>query len=150
MRQTIYERFIEEMEIHGFRKVHSILDETYTKLSDNDDIVSITAIDCHMVTIKGMIESIRGKGESTPPHHMFMKIYSEDGKELEPEDTLQFSIISLERKGLPTEGRDGRCCVYYHYPYRSVSSEKSKGIALKKGIAITKDKRLEIKFLRRF
>ena len=147
MRQTRYERFIEEMELNGFRKVHSTIDEFYAQLSDNDDIISISAIDCHMITIKGILESIREKGVSTPPHNIFMKIYSEDGKELEPDDTVQFSIVSFGRRGLPTADKNGNCCVYYHYPYRAISSEK--GITLKKGIAIVKDKRLEFKMFRR-
>lgn len=147
MRQTRYERFIEEMEMNGFRKDHSTIDEFYAQLSDHDDFVYITAIDCHMITIKGIIESTRGNGVSTPPHHVCMKIYSEDGKELEPNDTVQISIVSFGRRGLPTADKDGNCCVYYHFPYRAISSEK--GIALKKGIAITKDKRLEMKMLRK-
>lgn len=146
MRQTIYERFIEEMEKNGFRKVHSYIDEIYTKLSDDDEIVSITAIDCHMVTIKGLKESLRGNEGNTPPHRIFMKVYSEDGKELGHNDTIQFSIINIERKGLPTVDNNTHCCVYYHYPYGSISSKK--GIVFKKGIAITKDKRLEIRILR--
>ena len=147
MRQTMYEQFIEEMELNGFRKVHSKIDEIYAKLSDDDNIISISALDCHMVTIKGIRESKSGDGYDTLPHRIFMKIYSEDGKELESGDTIQFSIVSIERTGLPTVDPGKHCCIYYHYPYRAISSER--GITLKKGIAIIKDKRLEFKMFRR-
>lgn len=142
----MYEQFIEEMEMNGFRKVHSRIDEIYARLSDDDNVVSISALDCHMITIKGIRESKRGDANDTLPHRIFMKIYSENGKELEGGDTIQFSIVSIERTGLPTVDPVAHCCVYYHYPYRTISSKE--GVAFKKGIAITKDKRLEIRILR--
>jgi len=142
----MYEQFIEEMEMNGFRKVHSKIDEIYAKLSDDDNMISISALDCHMITIKGIRESKRGDGNDTLPHHIFMKIYSDDGKELEEGDTIQFSIVSIERTGLPSVNPGKHCCVYYHYPYRTISSKT--GVAFKKGIAITKDKTLEIRIFR--
>ncbi len=142
----MYEQFIEEMEMNGFRKVHSNIDEIYVKLSDDDNIISISALDCHMITIKGIRESKRGDGNDTLPHRIFMKIYSDDGKELEEGDTIQFSIVNIERTGLPTINPGKHCCIYYHYPYRTISSKA--GVAFKKGIAITKDKTLEIRILR--
>lgn len=149
MKQTIYEQFIYEMEMNGFKKIHSVLDENYSKLSDNDDIISVAALDCHMITIKGIKESITVDKKETPPHKLHMKIYSDGGKELEPNDAIQFSIVELKkRSGLPTLEPDINCCIYYHYPYKSISSKA--GIKFKKGIAITKDKRLEMKIFRGF
>ena len=144
MKTTKYEQFIDEMERNGFRKVHSVIDEIYARLSDEDDIISITAHDCHMMTIKGMKESKREDGSTTPVHKLFMKIYGEGGKELEHNDTIQFSIAESIHKGLPTMDKDIYRCIYYQYPYRSLPL----GIKFKKGIAITKDKRLDIKIFR--
>lgn len=146
MKQTKYEQFIDEMEMNGFRKVHSFLDEIYAKLSYDDVVISITALDCHMITIKGIKESIIENREVSNPHRLRMKIYSEDSKELEPRDAIQFSVVKLLRKGFPTMEPSIHSCVYYNYPYRSISSKV--GIKFKKGIAITKDKRLEIKIFR--
>ena len=148
MKQTKYERFIDEMERNGFRKVRSSIDEIYAKLSDNDDIISITALDCHMITIKGIRESKTEDKKETIPHKLVMKIYGYDGKELEPNDFIQFSIVELIPKNLPTMEPDIHCCIYYHYPYRAISSKV--GIKFKKGISITKDKRLEMKIFRGF
>lgn len=136
------------MEMNGFRKVHSILDEIYAKLSDNDDIISIAALDCHMITIKGIKESITEDKKETVPYILRMKIYSYDGKELEPNDTIQFSIVEMIKKELPTMKPDVHSSIYYQYPYRAISSRA--GIKFKKGIAITKDKILEMKIFRGF
>ncbi len=154
---TIYEQFIEEMENNGFKKVCSVIDEVYADLSDDDDAISITAHSCHMVTIKGMKQSERVTkeyGRVTSPHNIYMKLYGNDGKEFEHNDMVQFSIVESVRKGLPTmdykddmghRERENRC-IYYSYPYRSVSTRA--GIRFKRGMAITKDKKLEIKAIR--
>lgn len=144
---TIYEQFIEEMENNGFRKVRYVIDEIYANLSDDDEAISVTAHDCHMITIKGIKESKATNGIVTTPHNIYMKIYDDDGKELEHNDMVQFSIAEYIRKGLPTVGQRENCCIYYSYPYRSVSS--GAGVKLKKGIAITKDKRFDIKAIRK-
>jgi len=144
MSATIYEQFIDKMETSGFRKVHSVIDEIYAKLSDSDDVISVTAQDCHMITIKGINESISRYGGVTPAHKLSMRIYSEGGKELEYDDTVQFIIVELIRMGLPTIDPGMKSCIYYQYQYRSLLQ----GIKFKKGIAITKDKRLDIKILR--
>ncbi len=146
MKQTKYEQFIDKMETNGFRKIHSFLDEIYARLSDDDDTISIAAHDCHMITIKGIRESITGDKRTTPPHSLNMKIYSDGGKELEPNDSIQFSIVELERKGIPTMKPDVHSTIYYHYPYRAISSKS--GIKFKKGIAINKDRRLEMRVYR--
>ena len=146
MKQTKYEQFIDKMEMNGFRKNHSTLNEIYAKLSDDDEVISISAIDCHMITIKGIKESITGDKKETPPHELHMKIFSDGGKELEPDDAIQFSIVETKRKGLPTMDPDTSILIYYHYPYRTVSSKY--GIKFKKGISITKDKRLDLKIFR--
>lgn len=147
MKQTKYEQFIDEMEKNGFRKIHSELDEIYATLSDNDDIISIAALDCHMISIKGIKESTTADKKETIPHSLHMKIYGYDGKELEPNDIIQFGIVvELTHKGLPTMKSDKNYCIYYHYPYRAISSKI--GIKFKKGISITKDKRLEMKIFR--
>lgn len=144
MQETVYEQFIDEMERNGFRKVRSAIDEIYAKLSDDDETISVTAHDCHMITIKGIRESTTRDRKVTPPHLISMKIYSDGGKEAEPNDAVQFSVVSLEHKGLPTMEPDMHTIIYYHYPYRAMLA----GVKLKKGIAITKDKRFEIKIFR--
>lgn len=144
MQETVYEQFIDEMEKNGFRKVRSVIDEIYAKLSDDDETISVAAHDCHMITIKGIRESTTRDRKVTPPHLISMKIYSDNGKELRSDDTIQFSIVELKHKGLPTMEPDVHSVVYYHYPYRAMLA----GVKLKKGIAITKDKRLEIKIFR--
>ncbi len=144
MKTTRYEQFIGEMEKNGFLKVRSVIDEIYADLSDDDETISITARDCHMITIKGIKESTMADGRVTIPHNIYMKIYSNDGKELDNKDTVQFSITELRRREL---SKNIHCCVYYNYPYGSVSA--GTGIKLKKGISIVKDKKLNIKAMRK-
>lgn len=145
MQTTLYEQFVEEMERSGLKKVFSNLDEKDVELSDDDDIIYITPKDCQAISIKGIREStIRGK-LLTRPHYIYMKIYGDDGKEMVPEDAIQFSIATLKKSGLPTLIPDEWShVIYYHYPYRAVSSK----LKFKKGIVLTKNKRLEIRIIR--
>ena len=145
MQTTLYEQFVEEMERTGLKKIFTILDDKGTELSDDDNIISIRAKDCKMISIKGVREStILGK-LITNPHNIYMKIYGYDGKEILPEDTIQFSIAELKKSGLPTLSPDEWShVVYYHYPYRLASSK----LKFKKGIVLTKNKRLEIRIIR--
>ncbi len=145
MQMTLYEQFVTEMEMTGLKKVFTNLDEKYVELSDDDDIIYITAKDCKAISIKGVRESVvRGK-LSTHPHYIRMKIYGYDGNEIMPEDTVQFSIAELKKSGLPTLSADKWShVIYYHYPYRTASSQ----LKFKKGIVLTKNKRLEIRIIR--
>ena len=145
MQITLYEQFVEEMEGTGLKKIFTILDDKYVELSEDDEIISIKTKDCQAISIKGVREStIIGK-LMTHPHYIYMKIYGYDGEELMPEDTVQFSIAELKRSGLPTLSPDEWShVIYYHYPYRSVSSK----LKFKKGIVLTKNKRLEIRIIR--
>jgi hypothetical protein len=145
MRETIYEQFIDEMQKGGFGKARSIIDEIYADLSGDDETISVTARDCHMITIRGVKDSTRGNGLGSSPHKISMKIYGYDGKELADDDTIQFGISTLIYKGLPTMDPDKYTTIYYHFPYRIISI----GTTFKKGIAITKDKTFEIKIFRR-
>lgn len=144
MQETLYERLIDEMEKSGFGKIRSVIDEIYAGLSEDDETISITAHDCHMITVRGIKDSTRGHGLGSSPHNISMKIYGYDGKELEPNDTIQFGIAKLTYQGLPTMKPDIHTTIYYNYPYRVVSV----GAKFKKGIAITKDKILEIRIFR--
>ena len=144
MQETLYERLIDEMEKSGFGKVRSIIDEIYADLSEDDETISVTAHDCHMITIKGIKDSERGNGLGSSPYKISMKIYGYDGKELEPRDTIQFGIAKLTYQGLPTVKPDIHTTIYYHFPYRVISL----GTTFKKGIVITKDKILEIRIFR--
>ena len=137
MQATLYEQFVEEMERTGLKKVFTILDDKGVELSDDDEIISIKAKDCQAISIKGKLLA--------HPHYIYMKIYGNDGKEILPEDTIQFSIAELKRPGLPTLSPDiWSHVIYYHYPYRSVLSK----LKFKKGIVLTKNKRLEIRIIR--
>ena len=145
MRATLYEQFIEEMEGTGLKKVSTILDDKDTELSDDDDIISIKAKDCRAISIKGVRESTIGGRLLTHPHYISMKLYGYDGKEILPEDTIQFSIAELKKSGLPTLSADiWSHVIYYHYPYRLVSSK----LKFKKGVVLMKNKRLEIRIIR--
>lgn len=144
MQETLYEQFIDKMESGGFRKVRSVIDEIYAGLSDDDETISITARDCHMITIRGVKDSTRGNGLGSSPHNISMKIYGYDGKELESNDAVQFGISKLIYRGLPTEEPDIHTTIYYNFPYRLISV----GAKFKKGIAIDKDKILEIGIFR--
>lgn len=145
MQITLYQQFVAEMERTGLKKVFTNLDEKDVGLSDDDDIIYITAKDCQAISIKGVREStIRGKLYSNP-HYIHMKAYGYDGNEMMPEDAIQFSIAELKRTGLPTLTLDEWShVIYYHYPYRTVSSK----LRFKKGIVLTKNKRLEIRIIR--
>lgn len=145
MQETLYEQFIDKMESGGFRKVRSIIDEIYADLSGDDETISITARDCHMITIRGVKDSTRGNGLGSSPHNISMKIYGYDGKELESTDTIQFGITKLTYNGLPTQEPDIHTTIYYNYPYRVISV----GAKFKKGISISKDKILEIRIFRK-
>lgn len=141
---TLYEQFVYEMEKIGLRKKFSILEEKDVTLSDDDETIYITVNGCHILTIKGIKESmIRGK-IITPPYYFSIKIHGYDGKELIPEDTVQFSITEFRKSGFPTDSDIRSHVIYYHYPY-SIASSK---LRFKRGIIITKDRRLEIKVMR--
>jgi hypothetical protein len=144
MQETLYERLIDEMEKNGFRKVRSVIDEIYANLSEDDETISVTARDCHMITIKGIKDSTVRNGLVYRPHNISMKIYGYDGKELEPNDAIQFGITKLTYQGLPTMKPDEHTTIYYHFPYKIISI----GVTFKKGIVITKDKILEIGIFR--
>jgi len=146
--ETLYEQFVHQMEKIGLIKEFSILEEKDVALSDSDEVIYVTIPACtnnnySTISIKGIQEaSIQGKIK-TRPHHISMKAYGYDGEEAKPEDAVQFSITEF-KKGLPTASEISSHVVYYHYPYRTVSEK----LRLKKGIVITKDRRLEIKILR--
>lgn len=145
MQMTLYEQFIEEMERSGLKKVFINLNEKDVGLSDDDYIMYITPKDCQAISIKGVRESTIGGKLLISPHHIHMKIYGYDGNEMMPEDAIQFSIATLKKSGLPTLSPDGWSHVtYYHYPYRAASSK----LKFKKGIVLTKNKRLEIRVIR--
>jgi len=142
--ETLYQQFVYQMEKIGLRKESSILEEKDVTLSDSDEVIYITIPNSYStISIKGIQDaSIRGKIK-TRPHHISMKIYGYDGEEAKPEDAVQFSITEF-KKGLPTALEASSHVVYYHYPYRIVSEK----LRLKKGIVITKDRRLEIRIMR--
>jgi hypothetical protein len=144
MQDTKYEQFIDEMEKRGFKKERSVINEIYAKLSEDDEIISIAAHDCHMITIKGIRESTRSDRQVTPLHHIYMEIYDYHREKMNDNDTVQFAIAEFRNKGLPTMEPDIHRCIYYQYPYKTVAL----GAKFKKGIAITKDKILEIKIIR--
>jgi hypothetical protein len=145
MQTTLYEQFIEEMERSGLKKIFTYLDEKYVELSDDDNFIYVTAKDCQAISIKGVRESaIEGK-LLIRPHYIHMRVYGYDGNEMMPEDAIQFSIATLKKSGLPTLSPDEWSRVtYYHYPYIVASSK----LKFKKGIVITKNKRLEIRVIR--
>lgn len=152
--ETLYEQFVQQMEKIGLRKEFSILEEKDVTLSDSDEIIYVTipigtngrttgTNSYSTISIKGIQEaSIKGKIKARP-HYISMKIYGYDGEEAKPEDAVQFSITEF-KKGLPTASEISSHVVYYHYPYRTVSEK----LKLKKGIVITKDRRLEIRIMR--
>jgi len=145
MQTTLYQQFVEKMEMTGLKKVFANLDEKYVELSGDDDIIYITTKDCQAISIKGVRESTISGKLSTHPHYIRMKIYGYDGNEIMPEDTVQFSIAELKKSGLPTLSPDKWShVIYYHYPYRTASSK----LKFKKGIVLTKNKRLEIRIIR--
>lgn len=145
MQLTLYEQFVEEMEMAGLKKVFTNLDEKDVGLSDDDDIIYITPKDCIVISIKGIRESaIKGK-LLNHPHYIHMRVYGYDGNEMMPEDAIQFSIATLKKSGLPTLIPDEWShVIYYHYPYRAALSK----LKFKKGIVLTKNKRLEIRIIR--
>lgn len=141
---TLYEQFIEEMERNGFRKNFVNIEEKDVMLSNDDEVIYVTANDCEAISIKGIRESkIRGKIQ-TRPHQISLKVYDYNYTEAKSEDTIQFSVTEFRRVGLPTIDPDASFhTIYYHYPY---TSEKLK---LKKGMVITKNKRLELRIMRK-
>ena len=146
MEYTLYEQLIEEWESSGYRKILSKIDENDVEISDNDEAIWITPQNCNMISIKGIRESKKGGKLSTEPHHIFMKVWDYNGEELRENDAIQFSLVELRRSpsSFPTDTPKQSNTVYYHYPYWLASS----GIRLKKGIIITKDKKLELKVIR--
>lgn len=138
--ETLYDKLIEEMEKYGFRKVFANLDEKDVTISDEDDAIYITIKDSQSISIKGIREAkVRGK-LLTHPHYIYLKVYDYNYEEAKPEDAVQFSITEL---GKTLEKKENHV-VYYHYPYRKVVTK----LGLKKGVVITKDKRLEIRIIR--
>ncbi len=145
MQITLYEQFVEAMERSGFKKIFTNLEEKDVGLSEDDDIIYIMPKDCQAISIKGVREStIKGKLLNRP-HYIYMKAYGYDGNEMIPEDAIQFSIATLKKSGLPTLSPDAWShVIYYHFPYRAASSK----LKFKKGIVLTKNKRLEIRIIR--
>lgn len=145
MQIALYEQFITEMERTGLKKVFTNLEEKDVGLSDDDKAIYVTTKDCQAISIKGIRESTIGGKLSIHPHYIRMKIFGYGGNEMIPEDTVQFSIAELKRSGLPTSSPDEWShVIYYHYPYRTVSSK----LKFKKGIVLTKNKRLEVRIIR--
>lgn len=142
MELTLYDKFVEEMNKTGLRKVFANLEEKDVTLSDDDEVIYITIKDCQAISIKGIREStIRGK-LFVHPHYMSIKIYDYNYQEAKPEDAVQFSVAELKKSGLSSP--EWPHIIYYHYPYRVASSK----LKLKKGIVITKNKRLELRIMR--
>lgn len=141
---TLYEKFIEEMEKSGLRKVLTSIEENDVDISDNDEVIYIKAKGCQAFSIKGVREStIRGK-ILTSPYYIRIKVYDNNYDEAKPEDAVQFGIAEL-KSGSVNKYPDGYShVIYYYYPYRVASS----GLKIKKGIVITKDKILEMKIIR--
>lgn len=145
--ETPYEQFVSHMKKIGLRKEFSILEEKDVALSEDEEIIYITIPTTgkyNTVSIKGIKEASIGGRIVTHPYYIFMRIYGYDGEEAKPEDTIQFSITEF-KKGLPTASDIKSHIIYYNYPY----SIASKRLRLKKGIIITKDRRLEIKIVRK-
>ncbi len=141
---TAYDQFVNQMEDNGLRKEFTILEEKDVDISDDDEAIYVTIGKCHMISIKGLRESsARGKIISHP-YYMSIKIYGNDGQEALSEDAVQFSITEFKRAALPTVPESRSHIVYYNYPYSIVSSK----LRLKRGIVITKDRRLEIRVIR--
>jgi hypothetical protein len=141
METTLYDELIKEMRNRGLSNKYSMLEEKDVTISDDDESIYITVNECKMISIKGIRESRIKRRLSTSPHYIYLKIYDYDYKEAEPEDSVQFSITEFGKK-LFSEDRH---IIYYHYPYKMVSAK----LVIKKGIVITKDKRLEIRIVRK-
>lgn len=149
---TLYEQFICEMEKVGLRKEFATLEEKDVTLSEDDEVIyvaiPITGVvpevnSYNTISIKGIRESsIRGRIK-THPYHISVKIYDYKGEEAKPEDAVQFSITEF-KKGLPSSQEVQSHVIYYHYPYR-IASDK---LRFKRGIMITKGRRLEIRIMR--
>ncbi len=145
MQITLYDQFVEEMVKAGFKKVFAKLDEKDIGLSDNEDIIYILPKDCQAISIRGIRESTISGKLLIHPHYVQIRVYGYNGEEIMPEDAVQFSIATLKKSGLPTLSPDQWShVIYYHYPYRLATSK----LKFKKGIVITKDKRLEIRIIR--
>lgn len=147
MEDTIYDLFLDEMQKSGFEKIYFKIQENDIELSDDDESIYITARDCRALSIRGIRESKARNIISNKPHRMYIKVYDYNGEEAKPNDAVRFSIIEINRSSaLPTDPQNRKHTVFYHYPYGLVSGGKFLGI--KKGIVITKDKKLEIKIIR--
>lgn len=150
MEDTIYDLLIEEME-KNFVRIPSKINENEIELSDNDESILITPrpLDCDTISIRGIRESKIKKILSSKPHSIFIKLYDYNGEEVLPNDTVRFSIIEPNKQASPCEQispENVKRTVFYHYPYSLLSGGKFLGF--KKGIVITKEKKLEIKFIR--
>lgn len=151
--ETPYEQFISHMEKIGLRKEFSALEEIDVALSEDDEVIYIAiptngtdsngTNNYRAISIRGIKEaSIKGR-IMTHPYDIVLKVYGYGGEEAKPEDTTQFSITEF-KKGLSSDQEINYHVVYYNYPYRIVSSK----LRLKKGIIVTKDRRLEIRIIR--
>jgi hypothetical protein len=146
--ETPYEQFISQMEKVGLRKEFSTLEEKDVTLSEDDEVIYIaipaTGINNYRaISIRGIKEaSIKGR-IIIHPYDITVKVYGYGGEEAKPEDSVQFSITEF-KKGLPSVQETDSHIVYYNYPYRIASSK----VRLKKGIIVTKDRRLEIRVMR--
>jgi len=146
--ETLYEQFIYCMEKIGLKREFSILEDKDVILSDDDKVIYIEVpkdgIDrIDTISIKGIQEaSIRGR-MITHPYYITLKVYGYGGEEAKQEDTVQFSITEFKKGALSSKEISSHI-VYYHYPYRIASGK----LRLKRGIVITKDRRLEIRIIR--
>lgn len=143
---TIYDSYVEEMQNGGFIKKFSTVNENDIELSEDDTSIYITLErDCHALSIRGIRESKIKNKIVTRPYGIYIKIYDYKGEEAKPSDAVKFSIIELDRSYF-NKPNIKYYTTYYHYPYSAVSSKKFLGV--KKGIVITKDKKLEINIIR--
>lgn len=147
MEDSIYDLFLDEMQKSGFKKIDFKIKENDVELSDDDESIYVVIRDCRALSIKGIRESKTRNIMSSKPHSIYIKAYDYNGEEARPKDTVRFSIIEVDRSsGFPTGSQNRRHTIFYYYPYSSLSGKKFLGI--KKGIVITKDKKLEIKIIR--
>lgn len=147
MEDSIYGLFLDEMQKSGFEKIHFKIQENDVEISGDDESIYIVARDCRAFSIRGIRESKTRNIISSKPHSIYIKAYDYNGEEAKPNDAVRFSIIEVDRSsGLPTDSQNRKHIIFYHYPYSTLSGKKFLGI--KKGIVITKDKKLEIKIIR--
>lgn len=145
---TPYEQFVYQMEKIGLRKEFTILEEKDATISEDDEIIYITVPTiedkCRAISIRGIKETVVKKRMVTRPYYISIKIYTYGGQEANPEDTIQFSITEFKKIGLKVATDVSSHIVYYHYPYK-VASDR---LRFKKGMIITRDRRLEIRISR--